>query len=198
VGMAVKHLLKDHGPVLILSGVNRGSNLAEDVTYSGTIAGAMEGTVLGVPSIALSQAYGFDAQGNRKVKWRTAEVHGPWLVTELVRAEWPSRVLINVNFPDVDAEKVTDVQVTRQGQRDTSNLFVDERADARGIPYFWLGFSRRLSNPPEGTDLRAIYSGRISVTPLHLNLTETDELDRLAQKLDGPPRSSGPPDSAPS
>lgn len=197
VGMAVKHILKDRPPDLILSGVNRGSNLAEDVTYSGTIAGAMEGTVLGVPSIALSQAYGFDAQGNRKVKWRTAEAHGPWLVAELVRAGWPDGVLININFPDVEPDRVETVQVTRQGQRDVSNLFVDERKDARGIPYFWLGFSRRLSNPPEGTDLRAIYSGRISVTPLHLNLTQTDELDRLSGKIDGPPRWARVPGETP-
>ncbi|MFP4002643.1 MAG: 5'/3'-nucleotidase SurE [Alphaproteobacteria bacterium] len=198
VGMAVKHILKDHKPDLILSGVNRGSNLADDVTYSGTIAGAMEGTALGVPSVALSQAYGFDAEGNRKVKWRTGEVHGPWLIAELMRADWHDSVLINVNFPDVDAEKVEEVQVTRQGQRDTSNLFVEERKDARGIPYFWLGFSRRLSRPPEGTDLKAIYSGRISVTPLHLNLTQTDELDRLSSRLDGPPRPERPSGGAPS
>lgn len=188
VGMAVRHILRDALPSLILSGVNRGSNLAEDVTYSGTIAAAMEGTVLGVPSIALSQAYGFDPEGGRRVKWRTSEAHGPWLVAELFKAGWPANVLINVNFPDVEAAEVTDVQVTRQGQRDVSNLYVDERMDARGVPYYWLGFRRRLSNPPEGTDLKAIYLGRISVTPLHLNLTQTDELSRLAARLDGPPK----------
>lgn len=192
VSMAVKHLLKDNPPHLVLSGVNRGSNLADDLTYSGTIAAAMEGTVLGIRSIALSQAYGFDPEGERKVKWRTAEAHGPWLIAELVRFGWPDGVLLNINFPDLEPADVREVQVTRQGQRDASNLYVDERVDARGIPYFWLGFSRRLSNPPEGTDLRAIYSGRISVTPLHLNLTQTDELDRLAAKLDGAPR-PGPP-----
>ncbi len=184
--MGVNHVLKDHRPDLVLSGVNRGSNIADDVTYSGTIAAAMEGTGLGIPSIALSQAYGFD-EGSKPVKWSCAEHHGPWLVRKLLEVGWPKDVLININFPDVLPHAVERVEVTLQGKRDQSLANIVERVDARGNPYFWLGFSRVLSNPPEGTDLRAIYDGRISVTPLHLNLTEERARKVLAEHIRGAP-----------
>lgn len=183
--MGVTHLLKDHRPDLVLSGVNRGSNIADDVTYSGTIAAAMEGTGLGIPSIALSQAYGFEA--GKPVRWSCAEHHGPWLVRQLLETGWPKDVLINVNFPDVLPASVARVEVTSQGKRDQSLANIVERMDVRGNPYYWLGFTRLPSNPPEGTDLRAIYDGRISVTPLHLNLTEERARKVLAQHIDGPP-----------
>ena len=181
VMMAVKHIFKDTDPDLVLSGVNRGANVADDVTYSGTIAGAMEGTQLGIPSIALSQAYGFD--GTAKVKWRCAETHGAAIVADLVKGGWPAHVLVNVNFPDCEPDQVGELQVTSQGKRDESTLRIDERLDGRGHPYFWLAFERKLSNPPQGTDLRAIYDGHISVTPLHLNLTERTQLDHLTASV---------------
>jgi 5'-nucleotidase len=88
-------------------------------------------------------------------------------------------VLINVNFPDAAPDAVGAVRVTRQGRRDQSNVRVEQRTDARGNPYFWVGFERIRSNPPEGTDLSAIYAGDISVTPLHLDLTERRALAGL-------------------
>ena len=97
VMMGVAELMAEARPTLVLSGVNRGSNLADDVTYSGTIAGAMEGTALGVPSIALSQAYGVG--GGHDVDWSCAETHGPRLIAKLVEIGWPAEVLMNVNFP---------------------------------------------------------------------------------------------------
>lgn len=170
VMMAIKHIMKDKKPDLVLSGVNRGGNIADDVTYSGTIAAAMEGTQLGVPSIALSQVYGFD--GTADVKWECAETHGPAIVAALVAQGWADNVLINVNFPDALPDDVKTIRVTRQGKRDESTLRIEERLDGRGHPYFWIGFERIMSNPPEGTDLHSIYNGEISVTPLHLNLTQ--------------------------
>jgi 5'-nucleotidase len=167
VMMAVKSIL-DRPPDLVLSGVNRGANLADDVTYSGTIAAAMEGTLLGIRSVALSQTYGPDGE----VPWQTAEHHGVTVLRRLLEAGWPPNVLINVNFPDAEPDAVGAVRVTRQGRRDQSNVRVEQRTDARGNPYFWVGFERIRSNPPEGTDLNAIYAGDISVTPLHLDLTE--------------------------
>ena len=181
--MGVKHVLKSHPPDLVLSGVNRGSNIADDVTYSGTIAAAMEGTALGIPSIALSQAFGFEE--GKCVRWSCCEHFGSPIVWQLLRVGWPKDVLININFPDRLPDKVERVEVTAQGKRDQSLSNIVERTDARGNPYFWLGFSRVLSNPPEGTDLRAIYDGRISITPLHLNLTEERARGILAQHLDG-------------
>lgn len=179
--MAVRHIMKDKQPDLVLSGVNRGQNIADDVTYSGTIAAAMEGTQLGIPSIALSQAFGFG--GNTNVKWATAEHFAPDIVKRLVAAGWPEEVLINVNFPDVVPASVTGIEVTRQGKRDQSLVRVEERIDARNNPYYWLGFERILSNPPQGTDLRAIYEGRISVTPLHMDLTHTRTSKALGEAL---------------
>ena len=181
--MAVDKILTDRKPDLVLSGVNRGQNIADDVTYSGTIAGAMEGTALGIPSVALSQAYGFD--GTSRIKWSTAEQHGPAVVRHLLDAGWGEGILMNVNFPDVPHAEVTEMEVTRQGKRDVNNLHVMEREDGRGNPYYWLGFQRELSNPPEGTDLRAIYDGRISVTPLHMDLTHKSARTALKKAFEG-------------
>ena len=179
--MGIKHLLKSHPPDLILSGVNRGANIADDVTYSGTIAAAMEGTALGIPSIALSQAYGFEA--GRDVRWSCCEAFGAPIVRRLLEVGWEKNVLMNLNFPDRLPAEVERVEVTSQGKRDQSLTHIIERVDGRGNPYFWLGFARVLSNPPEGTDLRAIYEGRISITPLHLNLTEERSRVALAGEM---------------
>lgn len=179
--MAIRHIMMDTPPDLVLSGVNRGQNIADDVTYSGTIAAAMEGTQLGVPSIALSQAFGFSGHAN--VKWATAEHFAPEIIEKLVAAGWPDEVLINVNFPDVVPASVTGIEVTRQGKRDQSLVRVEERIDARNNPYYWLGFERILSNPPQGTDLRAIYEGRISITPLHMDLTHSRTSKALSEAL---------------
>jgi 5'-nucleotidase len=179
--MAVKSVLADKRPDLVLSGVNRGANIADDVTYSGTVAGAMEGAVLGIPSIALSQAYRIEDDGENGVRWQTAMKLGAGLVRKLLDAGWPPGILLNVNFPDRDADSVAGIAMTSQGKRDQDLLMVVDRMDTRGNPYYWLGFERRRSNPPEGTDLWAIYSGRVSITPLHLDLTHAETLKRLAK-----------------
>jgi 5'-nucleotidase len=184
VMLAVIHLLKDHPPDLVLSGVNRGYNIADDVTYSGTVAAAMEGVALGIPSIALSQD--FSERDDPREHWDCAARHGPPLIRRLLEIGWPDDVLLNVNFPDRPAEAVREVTVTTQGTRDQSMLRVDERIDARGHPYFWVGFKRIIADPVLGTDMHAVHEGRISVTPLHLNLTEMRERERLAKLLDGP------------
>lgn len=183
VMMAVAELMTKAKPTLVLSGVNRGANLADDVTYSGTIAGAMEGCALGVPSIALSQSYGL--RNAKDVDWTPAEMHGPALIRKLVDVGWPDDVLMNVNFPD--QAPAAGVEVTVQGKRDLQTAAFDKRIDARGVPYYWIGFRRVRSDPPDGTDLSAIYRGRISVTPLHLDLTEHRVRDRLKSLIDGPP-----------
>jgi 5'-nucleotidase len=181
VMMACAHVMKDAPPALVLSGVNRGSNIADDVTYSGTIAGAMEGCALGIPSIALSQAYGFEDRTD--IRWDCAETHGPPLIRRLVDIGWPDDVLMNVNFPDCAPADVKSIEATAQGKRDLQTAMLDRRIDARGFPYFWIGFRRERSNPKAGSDLRAIYDKRISVTPLHLNLTETSMVARLREAL---------------
>lgn len=179
--MGVRFLLSDHRPDLILSGVNAGQNMADDVTYSGTIAGAIEGTLLGIPSIALSLSMKHSAPGS--ARWETPMQHAPGLIRRLLEIGWPKGVFINVNFPDRDPEDVGDVVVTEQGKRDPDFLQIVDRMDTRGNPYYWLGFKERLSPPGSGTDLRALQLGHISVTPLNVNMTDRPTTERLREQL---------------
>ena len=187
VMMGVAEICKDKKPTLVLSGINRGSNLADDVTYSGTIAGAMEGTALGIPSIAMSQSYGFEE--GYQVRWHCAEKHGPEVVRRLLEVGWPQEILMNVNFPDCEPEEVAGIEATEQGKRDLQTAVMERRVDLRRNPYYWIGFKRVRSNPARGTDLCAIYEKRISITPLHLNLTAVAALDRLRDTLGAKPHS---------
>ncbi|MEJ8573305.1 5'/3'-nucleotidase SurE [Microbaculum marinum] len=177
--MGVRHIMLENPPDLVLSGVNRGQNLADDVTYSGTIAGAFEGSILGVRSIALSQAF----RDPEVLHWETAEAHGPKVIRQLLKADLDPSVVLNVNFPPCAPDAVAGLEVAQQGKRDQSMLRVEERLDGRGFPYYWLGFERRRSSPKRGTDLRAVYDGCIAVTPLTLNLTDTVAHARLLEKL---------------
>lgn len=173
-------------PDLLLSGVNRGSNMADDVTLSGTIAGALAGLHAGIPSIALSQARGYRGP-DEDIPWETAERFAPGIISALVRHGWPADVVINVNFPDRKPEDVDKLDVTWQGQRDTDVRHVEKRTDLRGNGYYWIGFRNQRSATKPGSDLDAIYNGRISVTPLHVDLTHRETLERLKAVLDGPP-----------
>ena len=179
--MGVRHILKDKTPDLVLSGINRGANMAEDVTYSGTIAGAFEGTILGIRSIALSQAFGFES--TKSVRWQTALAHAPALLRKLLALEWGPSSVMNINFPDREPDNVAGTMVTVQGRRDPGLLNIDERHDTWGNPYYWLAFERRRSNAKEGTDLAAVYAGYISVTPLFLDLTHQGLREALKTAL---------------
>ena len=179
--MGVRHVLRDKVPDLVLSGVNRGANLAEDVTYSGTIAGAFEGTILGIRSVALSQATGFS--GDKAIRWHTALAHAPGLLRKLLAAEWLPSCVMNVNFPDLEPAEVAGTRVTVQGRRNPGLLQIEERQDTWGNPYYWLAFERRRSSAAEGTDLAAIYAGYVSVTPLFLDLTYQAMRERITRAL---------------
>ena len=177
--MGVREILRDHRPDLVLSGVNAGQNVAEDVTYSGTIAGAMEGTILGVPSIALSQAYG--PTGRDKIKWHCGEKRGAEIIRKILAAGIEKDSLVNVNFPDCEPQDVQGVAITAQGKRDQNLLRLDARQDGRGKPYYWIAFERGPQNPANGTDLKALKDMKISVTPLRLDLTDEPMMTRYAQ-----------------
>ena len=164
-------------PDLVISGVNRGQNLADDITYSGTVAGAIEGTLLGIPSIALSQAYGADTRDNPP--WETAAAHGPRIISRLIEQGFGTGTLFNINFPNRPPGEVAGAVVTRQGRRVPDWLKVEERKDGRGFPYFWIGFQRSHMEPEDGTDLAAIGKGQISVTPLSLDYTDERARERL-------------------
>ena len=177
--VAMKALMPEDPPDLILSGVNRGQNLAEDVTFSGTVAGALQGMQMGVPSVALSLARGF--QGATSLPWETALEHGAPVIRNLLDKGWDKSVVPNVNFPDTPPDAVKGVQYTRQGHRDFQMAGVERRDHPRGGDYFWLTYGAKKSNPLQGTDLRAIYDGYISITPLHTDLTHQSSLDDLRQ-----------------
>ena len=177
--MGARHIMPAV-PELVLSGVNRGRNCAEDVTYSGTVAGAMEGTVLGIPSFALSQAYAFSTK--RTPHWDTAIAHAPDLIRRVLKAGMPRDVLVNINFPDCPPEEVAGVSIATQGKRDQELLRIDARHDGRGNPYYWIAFGRGgIAGAAHGSDLAAVNEKRIAVTPLRLDLTDEPFMTRLAK-----------------
>ncbi len=180
--MGVRKIMADHKPDLILSGVNRGQNVAEDVTYSGTIAACIEAALLGVPAIAMSQSF-WSAEGDKAVHWECAQSHGPDLVSKILSTGIAPGTLINVNFPPCPANEVKGIAVTTQGRRDADLMRVEERRDGRGNPYFWLMFQKANFTPGEGTDLAALADNRIAVTPLRPDLTDEAERRRFAMSF---------------
>lgn len=184
VMLGMSELIKGAKPDLVLSGVNRGANIAEDVTMSGTVAGAIEGMAMGVPAIALSQTGG---PKPADPFFEVAEAYGPGIVKRLLEIGWPKDVVMNLNFPNRPAAEVTEVEVTRQGFRDVQVRHAERRSDLRGRDYYWMGFRQERSQPEEGTDLRAIYQGKISVTPLHIDLTHAETVFKMRGVLGGAP-----------
>lgn len=170
VMIATRVILKDDLPDLIISGVNFGQNIAEDVSYSGTVAGAKEGTVLGIRSVALSQAVSFF--GTRKVRFGVAEKHGSSIIRKLLTQKWGEGTLMNINFPDIDPAQKCAIAITKQGKRDKNIVMLEERIDPRDVPYFWYGFQRIMPTAMPHTDIAAIMRGDISITPLKMNHTD--------------------------
>ena len=171
-------------PDVILSGVNRGANLADDITYSGTVSAAIEGALAGVRSIALSQVYSKEGMGENgpfgpAMEWG-AKVLAPLLDTPL-----PKRTLVNVNFPPVPPSEVKGIRAVRQGFHDYSRGTVVEGRDPRGFQYYWFGLEAIEHTLDHGTDLEAIDEGYISVTPLQLDLTHHSSLGALAERFEG-------------
>lgn len=174
--LAINHVMKDTRPTLVLSGVNQGSNIGEDVTYSGTIAAAMEATLLGVPAIAMSQHY----ETGNPIDWSAGIAHGADVVRKAVTVAWPKNVLLNVNFPACPADEVTGVRVVRHGKRKIGDELI-ERVDPRGKAYFWIGTLRGEADVAEDTDIYTVFNGGISITPVFLDLTHTPTLQTLKQ-----------------
>ncbi|HZT87307.1 MAG TPA: 5'/3'-nucleotidase SurE [Stellaceae bacterium] len=177
--LAVKRVLSDRPPDLVLSGVNAGANLADDLNYSGTVAAAMEAALLGIPAIALSQHF---LDGGR-IPWETAAAFAPETIRRLVKQPWPPHTLMNVNFPAASPERVKGIAATSQGKRDiTDNLA--EGVDPRGHPYFWIGPTPESPIAEPGTDLAAVNDFYVSVTPLNLDLTNVPVLAGLRKVLE--------------
>jgi 5'/3'-nucleotidase len=185
--MGVRFLLRQQPPDLVLSGVNRGQNLADDITYSGTVAGAIQGTLLGIPSIAMSIVCGpveTGQEGRQAPIWETPMEHGADLVGKLLDAGWPEGVVINVNYPSCEPGAVKGMAATVQGLRDPGFLRIEDRLDTRGRAYYWVGIEPRRAKPREGTDLWAVRSNFISITPLCLDYTDQRTRDKFAEVFD--------------
>jgi len=180
VMMALGHLMGDLRPDLILSGVNRGPNLAEDLTYSGTVSAAMEGTLAGVRSIALSQQMADYTHGRES--FAAAERMGADIIRKVAAADWGDGVLVNINFPA--QEQPLGVRVTEQGFRDYGHIRIDARVDPRGFPYYWFGYGRDVETPAHRSDLEAVRDGYVSVTPLHLDMTHRQTMAALQLQLE--------------
>ena len=180
VTMALKRILPEP-PDLILSGVNRGANLGDDVTYSGTIAAAFEGALAGVRAVALSQVYSREDAG-AEVSFDAAESWGEKVLRPLVDTPFAERTLINVNFPPIAGKEVKGIRVVRQGFHDYSRGSVVEGTDPRGFPYFWFGLHGIEHTPGHATDLEAIADGFVAVTPLQLDFTHGASLAPLAER----------------
>lgn len=178
--MALGHLMGDLRPDLILSGVNRGPNLAEDLTYSGTVSAAMEGTLAGVRSIALSQQMADYTHGRES--FAAAERMGADIIRKVAAADWGDGVLVNINFPA--QEQPLGVRVTEQGFRDYGHIRIDARVDPRGFPYYWFGYGRDVETPAHRSDLEAVRDGYVSVTPLHLDMTHRQTMAALQLQLE--------------
>lgn len=187
VVLAVNDLMPEK-PDLVLSGVNRGHNVGEDVSYSGTVAGALQGMAFGIRSIALSQS--LERFHDEVVAhFETAETYAPAIIHRLLEQTWADGVVMNLNFPARPPEAVTEVEVTRQGFRDLGEMHAVRRTDLRGRDYYWMSFRGAKQEHPDGTDLRAMDEGRISVTPLHIDLTHMPSIRDLKGVLGGaPPR----------
>jgi len=177
--MAARNVMPQ-GPDLVLSGVNRGRNAAEDVLYSGTIAAAKEACVLGIPAFALSQ--GYTSANKQQPYWQTATEHAPRIIRRVLEQGIPPDVLVNINFPDCPPGAVKGINAATQGKRDAQLLHIDARHDGRGNPYFWIAYARGARpTGKDGTDLAALSDNRIAITPLRLDLTDQPFLTKLAE-----------------
>jgi 5'-nucleotidase len=178
VNLALRKLFPDGPPDLMLSGINAGENLGDDVTYSGTVSAAMEAALAGIPAIALSQAFRDSGQG-----FAAAAAWGAKVIAPLTSVPMARRTLVNVNFPALAPEAVKGVRVVRQGFHDYSRGSLVEGTDPRGRAYYWFGLESVEQTLDHGTDLEAVGDGYISVTPLHLDLTHHAAIGTLAERF---------------
>ena len=183
VMMALREVM-DGPPDLILSGVNRGANLGDDITYSGTVSAAIEGALAGIRAIALSQVYSRETRGTDML-FAAAREWGPKVLEPLLDAPFDDRTLVNVNFPPRAPEDVQGIRVVRQGFHDYSRGSIVEGKDPRGHRYFWFGLHAIEHTLDHGTDLEAIDEGYVAVTPLQLDLTHHTSLESMAQRFEG-------------
>lgn len=172
VNLAVNGILKDKKPDLIVSGINKGENLGDDITYSGTVSAAMEGTLLEIPSVAVSVV------NKNGFRFDTASFYALMIAKYVLRRGLPKGTFINLNIPSLPKEEIKGIKVTRQGKRVYGEPIV-ENVDPRGRKYYWIGGNELGFLDIENSDIIAINQGYVSVTPIKLDLTDYDFLERL-------------------
>ena len=175
VMVAVHSILKKRKPDILVSGINSGPNLCDDITYSGTIAAAMEGTLLGIPSIAVSLVI----RNHHQPKWNVATNFTSRLVKYILNNGLPPDTFLNVNVPNTNKANPDRYTITTQGRRIYKDVLY-EKTDPRGNPYYWIGGIEGELRGGKRTDLAAVNRGMISVTPLHLDLTNYKVIDQLS------------------
>ena len=174
VGLALLGVVPEQ-PDLVISGINQGSNLGHDITYSGTVAAAMEAAVYGIPAVAASQEEAGDVRGDLDFAVKVVAGLARWVIT---RGLSPNTFL-NVNFPSLPSAQVRGIQVTRLGRRVYRDVLI-QRLDPKGRPYYWIGGDPPGGEPEDGTDIGALAGGYVSVTPLNLDMTDEGLLARLS------------------
>jgi 5'-nucleotidase len=171
VMLAVHEILKER-PDLVVSGINHGPNLGDDVHYSGTVAAAHEAGIVGIPAIAFSLM--MDSGRNFAAAGEFAKV----IAKKVLRQGLPRDVILNVNVPDLPAEKIKGVEFVKQGKRDWGDIVV-EKVDPRGRKYYWIGGDEDSFEDIYDSDCNAVLGGKISVTPLRVNITDKNALKEL-------------------
>lgn len=164
--------LMEERPDLVVSGINKGGNLGDDITYSGTVSAAMEGIIHGVPSFAISVASFQDVRFDAAARWARI------IAGQIMREGLPPRTFLNVNVPNLPAEEIKGFSITRQG-RSIYEQRVLKRFDPRGTEYYWLTGELPTGEPEDGTDFEAVFRGFVSITPVHLCLTDFSQMERL-------------------
>ncbi len=183
--IGVSEILKDKKPDLVLSGINRGANVAEDVTYSGTIAAAMEATLLEIPAIALSNFFGSIDERIDEARWTAVEHFAADIIRKLTKVSWPHGNLMNVNFPGIPTKDVKGIKVCPQGRRRIGDK-LDKRTDPKGRTYFWIaGPGTEPFEDQPHADYRQLADGFITITPLNMELTNYKMLDALHAVMEG-------------
>ena len=177
VNLALRKMFSERMPDLIISGINNGENLADDITYSGTISAAMEGALAGIPAVAMSQAIREGGHGFAAAQFWARNVLAPLLDLQMAK-----RTVVNVTFPALPADQVKGIRVVRQGFHDYARGSLIEAVDPRGRPYYWFGLDDIEHTLDHGTDLEAVSDGYIAVTPLQLDLTHHASIGTLAER----------------
>ena len=180
--LAVNQIMKECKPDLVLSGINQGRNVGEDMTYSGTIAAAMEATLFGISAIALSQDMTEEDFRNRRSnvirKFSAAKGYAAQVIRKVTKVVWPKDVLINVNFPAAPMSDVSGIEVTCEGRNKLGDDII-ENQDPRGEPYYWIGERQAATGHPAGTDLNAMERKAVSVTPISMDMTHKPTINTL-------------------